>query len=484
MPTTKTTKQPSATTTPPQPTHHEKGLFLFHRDLRIVDNTGLLRALKECDKLYTCFIFTPEQIGRGNKYRSKNAIQFMMESLKELSAEIHEHGGELIVMYGDTTAMTRLLIHRLGVSAIYTNKDYTPYALERESKLSQLSKSLQKTFVETSDYYLYEPGSVTTSTHKYYQKYTPFYDAVVHRKVDLPHSYTKHSYRSLSSFSGHVEYRTTLKEMMEKYGSVPSHTIAVNGGREKGLIRLRRATHNQSHYTTQRDNLMYETTLLSAYIKFGCISVREAYHAFVKAYGKTSGLVRELIWREFFAHVLYGFSGVLDGYTFKGIPWRTSKSNLEKWKKGQTGFPIVDACMRQMNETGYMHNRGRMIVANFLVKTLLLNWKWGEMYFAQTLVDYDVASNNGNWQSISGTGADQKPYFRDMNPWIQSSKFDADAEYIKKWVPELREVEPNDIHKWELYWNAPKYRGVRYPKPMVAYGEQKAKMLEMYREAK
>lgn len=476
---------PTQTTSSHHPTtHHDKGLFIFHRDLRIVDNNGLLRALKECKKVYTCFIFTPEQISKSNKYRSKNAIQFMIESLKELSRVLKEHGGELIVMYGDTTAMTRLLIRRLDVSVVYTNKDYTPYALERESKLSRLSKSLQTTFVETSDYYLYEPGSIVTSTHKFYQKYTPFYHAVVRRKVDTPHSYNKNTYNRLSVFSGPLEYRTTLIEMSGKYGSATNGTIAVNGGRERGLLRLSRATHNQSHYTNERDNLKYETTLLSAYIKFGCVSVREVYHAFARAYGPSSGLIRELIWREFFAHVLFGFSGVLDGYTYTGIRWRTSESHFDKWKKGQTGFPIVDACMRQMNETGYMHNRGRMIVANFLVKTLLLNWKWGEAYFAQSLVDYDVASNNGNWQSISGTGADQKPYFRDMNPWIQSSKFDADARYIKRWVPELRNVEPNAIHKWELYWNDPKYKDVQYPKPMVSYGEQKVKMLEMYREAR
>jgi deoxyribodipyrimidine photo-lyase len=139
--------------------------------------------------------------------------------------------------------------------------------------------------------------------------------------------------------------------------------------------------------------------------------------------------------------------------------------------------------MRQMNHTGYMHNRGRMIVANFLVKTLLINWKWGERYFAQQLTDYDPASNNGNWQSISATGVDQKPYFRDMNPWIQSSKFDPDAEYIKRWVPELSNVSSNEIHKWDLYWNDPKHKNTQYPKPMVFYGEQKMKMLEMYRDA-
>lgn len=474
--------KPSASSSEKQ--HHEKGLFVFHRDLRIVDNVGLIRAAKECRQLYTCFIFTPEQIGTRNKYRSKNAIQFMMESLVELSKELREHGGELIILFGDTTTMIRYLVNRLDISAIYTNKDYTPYAIERESKVNGLSKSLQKTFIETNDYYLYEPGSVTTSTGKCYQKFTPFYDVVVKKPVNPPVAYTKYSYRSLSKFTGNLEYKTTLREMMEKYGGVPSPTILVNGGRKRALVRLRRATNNQSHYTEKRDQLIYETTLLSAYIKFGCVSVREVYHAFVSSYGRGSGLIRELIWREFFAHVLFGFSGVLDGYTYTGIRWRTSKTGFEKWKKGQTGFPIVDACMRQMNETGYMHNRGRMIVANFLVKTLLINWKWGEEYFAQTLVDYDVASNNGNWQSISGTGADQKPYFRDMNPWIQSAKFDTNAEYIKRWVPELRNVDSNAIHKWELYWNDAKYRGTKYPKPMVSYGEQKAKMLEMYRESR
>lgn len=462
---------------------HEKGLFIFHRDLRIIDNIGLIQAFVECEKVYTCFIFTPEQVGRANKYRSKRAIQFMIESLTELAKDIREHGGELILMYGDPTAMSRYLIHRLDVSAVYTNKDYSPYALERELKLAHLCKTLQKTFVETSDYYLYEPGSITTSTHKYYQKFTPFYDAVVGRKVPAPYPYYKRYYERLSQFSGRLDYSTSLREMMGKYVGVPSELVLVRGGRENALLRLRQATRNQKNYDTERDYLGYETTLLSAFIKFGCVSVRETYHAFSKAYGPRSGLIRELIWREFFAHVLFGFSGVLDGYTYKGIHWRTSAADLEKWKRGQTGFPIVDACMRQLNETGYMHNRGRMIVANFLVKTLLIHWKRGEEYFAQMLVDYDPASNNGNWQSISATGVDQKPYFRDMNPWIQSAKFDPETEYIKRWVPELRNVDSNAIHKWELYWNDPKYRGTRYPKPMVVYGEQKTKMLEMYRNA-
>jgi deoxyribodipyrimidine photo-lyase len=466
------------------PKQYVKGLFIFHRDLRIVDNIGLIRSLVECETVYTCFIFTPEQVSKHNRYRSTRAIQFMIESLQELARDIQQYDGKLIILYGDPIAMTRYLIHRLGVAAVYTNKDYSPYAIERERKTASLCKSLQKSFIETSDYYLYEPGSVVTSTNKYYQKFTPFYDAVVGRAVPAPYPNYSRQYNGLSAFSGQLDYMASLREMMSKYVGVPSETVVVHGGRENALIRLRQAGRRQDKYDSQRDFLEYETTLLSSFIKFGCISIREVYHAFVKAYGKHSGIVRELIWREFFAHILFGFSGVLNGYTYKNVKWHTSPTRLEKWKRGQTGFPIVDACMRQLAETGYMHNRGRMIVANFLVKTLLIHWKHGEEYFAQMLVDYDPASNNGNWQSISGTGVDQKPYFRDMNPWIQSAKFDPEARYIKHWVPELRNVDPNAIHKWELYWNDTKYRGIKYYKPMVVYGEQKSKMLEMYRDAK
>lgn len=249
---------------------------------------------------------------------------------------------------------------------------------------------------------------------------------------------------------------------------------------------MRKALREQSHYASQRDFFTYETTYLSAYIKFGCVSIREVYHSFRNKYGVSSGIIRELIWREFFAHVLYAYPEVLDGSyqpSLKHISWRMSTKHFYKWMTGQTGFPLVDACMRQMNATGYMHNRGRMLVASFLCKVLLLDWRLGEQYFAQTLTDYDPASNNGNWQGISGTGVDMKPYFRDMNPWIQSAKFDPDAEFIKRWVPELVSVSPQHIHNWEKYHTNKDNKEVKYPSPMVDYAEQKDKMLAMYESA-
>ena len=196
-------------------------------------------------------------------------------------------------------------------------------------------------------------------------------------------------------------------------------------------------------------------------------------------YGLKCGLLRELVWRDFFAHILNGFPEVMRGsFAYKNIRWSENRDHFSRWKQGKTGFPMVDACMRQLNATGYMHNRGRMLVATFLCKTLLIDWRWGERYFAQKLTDYDPASNNGNWQSISSTGVDRKPYFRDMSPWIQMQKFDRDAEYIKEWVPELCEVDTRDIMNWDTAHT--KYPANLYFKPIVDYSEQKAKMMEMY----
>ena len=464
------------------PKQFPKGLFVFHRDLRIVDNAGLVNAMMLCEKVYTCFVGTPEQISAKNLYRSTNAVRFMLESLDELARDIHRSGGELLFLYGDTTDVIGDAATKLGVSAVFTNKDYTPYAIERDTKLSKWCASKGIAYNESADYYLFEPGTVLTTTGKPYQKYTPFYDAVIHLRVPAPYPTYRRLFTSLEPAPHGVELArlTTLEYLKSKFVSVESR-VPIRGGRTEGLAKLAAAAKQQDKYDERRDYLTYETTGLSAYIKFGCVSVREVYRDFVRAYGPKSGLIRELFWREFFAHVLYGFPHALKGYTKQKIPWRHNTRDFLLWKKGQTGFPLVDAAMRQLNITGFMHNRARMVVANFLVKTLLIDWRWGEAYFAQQLTDYDVASNNGNWQSISGTGVDQKPYFRDMNPWLQSVKFDPDAAYIKRWVPELASLPPVEIHKWDVFSSDPKHRKTKYPKPMVSYPEQKEKMLEMYR---
>jgi len=460
---------------------YQNGLFIFHRDFRITDNIGLLEASSQCKRVYTCFIFTPEQVGKSNDYRSDNAIQFMIESLEDLRKSIQSKNGELIILHGDHKKSVAELAKTLNINCVFFNKDYSPYAVERDNEIIEYCKRHQINCLPQSDYYLYEPGTVLNGSGGFYKKFTPFYEQVL--KIEIKKS-TKRTITNLSKTTLEIENSITLRNAFSKF-THNNDTIAVNGGRQWAKQMLARSLITQANYSNEHDFLFNPTSGLSAPIKFGCISVREVYDAFKQKFGAKSDIIRQLIWREFYAHVLYGYPDVLgQSYqpSYRKIKWRTSERDFHAWKNGETGFPVVDACMHQLNETGYMHNRGRMIVANFLVKTLLLDWRLGERYFAQKLVDYDPASNNGNWQGISGTGVDLKPYFRDMNPWIQSAKFDKDCVYIKKWVPELANVEPRDIHKWYIMCNDTKYHKTRYYTPIVDYDEQKKKMLELYKK--
>lgn len=457
------------------------GLFIFHRDLRIIDNIGLHQANKECTKLYTCFIFTPDQVGNSNHYRSNNAIQFMIESLGELASTIKKEGGNLLTLYGKQILVLEKLIKELNIESIYFNKDYSPYALARDEATELLCKRMDVSCQMFSDYYLFEPGTVISSgSNEAYKKYTPFYQEVIHYPVKLPIKTTSYHFaKSNIVFENQISLEVAFSKFTEN-----NPNILVHGGRFEGLQRLRTALQMQEKYDENRDFFTYKTSYLSSYIKFGCISVREVYYSFRKKFGLKHGLIRELIWREFFAHVLYAYPEVVGRsyqVKYRSLKWHNSKVAFKKWMTGKTGFPLVDACMRELNTTGYMHNRGRMTVASFLIKVLLIDWRWGEKYFAQNLTDYDIASNNGNWQGISGTGVDMKPYFRDMNPWIQSFKYDPKTEYIKKWVPELESVSSNDIHTWHTSCDFEKYKNVRYPKPMVDYNIQKEKMLDFYK---
>lgn len=459
--------------------NYDKGLFIFHRDFRLVDNIGLLNACSQCKELYLCFIFTPDQVGKTNSYRSLNAIQFMIESLDELKDEIKKQGGELLIFYGKQTKIIEQFIQK-QIQAVFFNKDYTPYAVERDTEAEALCKKHNIDCNMFSDYYLFEPGTIKSGGKDVYKKYTPFYDAVINMKINNP---LGEHVKNIVKNSPKMDNIITLDKARSLF-TKENPTILVNGGRIEALKKLKTALTEQKKYDETRDYFINNTTFLSSYIKFGCVSVREVYHAFKDKFGVKHGLIRELLWREFFAHILYAYpETMVSSHNFKNIKWRNSKSDFEKWCNGETGFPTIDAFMRQMNETGFMHNRGRMSVANFLSKTLLLDWRLGAKYFAQKLTDYDVASNQGNWQSVASTGVYSGAYFRDMNPWIQSKKFDKDAEFIKKWIPELNEVEARDIHKWGVMCDDPKYKDIKYKKPMVDYSEQKEKMLSMYRNA-
>jgi deoxyribodipyrimidine photo-lyase len=337
----------------------------------------------------------------------------------------------------------------------------------------------------SADYCLHAPGSILNGQKRAFHKFTPFYEAALDLSVDAPKRAIQLS--ALSKTTGkRLSHKIGLDEAKHVFvGNRGNAQLAVHGGRPEGLKQLSKALRDQHDYAKTRDYMAHETSMLSAHLKFGTVSVREVYHTFLRKYGKHHELLRQLIWRDFFVHLLFFYPENLEhmySKQYERIRWSTSTSDLEAWKSGHTGFPLVDAAMRQLNATGYMHNRGRMLVANFLVKTLLLDWREGERYFAQKLTDYDVGSNLGNWQSIVGGGAYAGAWFRDMNPWIQSKKFDPDAAYIKKWVPELTDVPAKDIHRWNVVYQD-KYKGkTAYPSTIVDYSEQKKKFFELYRK--
>lgn len=451
----------------------ENGLFIFRRDLRIIDNNGLNLLNEKCKNVYTIFIFTPEQVGSGNKYKSDNSVQFMIESLQDLASQINKSGGHLYTFYGHNDKIVADCIKAFDINVICFNLDISPYAKERDEKIIKLCEHMKTYVMYDYDYYLHQPGTIVNGSGEPYQKFTPYYNTALKKKIESPAGPRKIHFKRSES---HITGKILLEQAFNKF-TKENPDILVHGGRPEAIKTLKTAVRTQTHYPKTHNELDKQTTQLSAYLKFGCISIREAYKAL---HGKRD-IIRQLIWRDFYANILYSFPHVL-GHAMKQkynkVHWHHNTNWFKAWCDGETGYPVVDAGMRQLNETGYMHNRARLIVASFLTKTLLIDWREGEKYFATKLTDYDPASNNGNWQWVASTGADSQPYFRIFNPWEQAKNFDPDCEYIKKWVPELADVPDKDILNWETEFN--NYKDVKYQKPIVDYKKQKDLALKMF----
>lgn len=451
-----------------------KGLFIFRRDFRLTDNTALLLASKKCEKIYTIFIFTPEQVTDKNRFKSDISIAFMIGALGELAKEIRKKGGQLVTLFGENDNVVEKCIDTWGIDAVYWNKDYTPYAKKRDASVEKICKEKGIDVCISDDYYLNPPGTILTGAGTSYLKYTPYMNKSFAKGFRSPSSARPQFLsRSTKKINGK---ELSLKEAESNFVET-NQELVETFKREKALEILKKASQFKNYHQTRND-LELPTTRLSAPIKYGIISIREV----AKAFKSNRDLLRQLVWRDFYAQILNAEPQVLGSALkpqYNNIKWVGSHAHFVKWCKGETGFPIVDAAMREMNETGYMHNRGRLIVASFLIKTLLVDWQKGEKYFATRLVDYDPSSNNGNWQWVASTGADSQPYFRIFNPWSQSKEHDPEATYIKHWVPELAEVPAKCIHTWNEC--AAEFKGIDYPKPIVDYKEQREKALKMYK---
>ena len=417
-------------------------IFWFRRDLRLEDNVGLSRALESGYPVLPLFIFDTEITDELPKNDPR--VSFIYKQLAEIDKRLKGYGSSLLIKKGDAFTVFLDIIKEYNVKQVFANKDYEPAAIARDESIKTLVSDYDISFNTYKDQVIFEENEVLKDNGEPYTVYTPFKNKW--RQRLSPQSYQSVECDTTAFFKQSIEFPS-----MAELGYEASN-IEV---RDFNLDAI-------TDYAIKRDYPGEDAgSYLGPHLRFGTVSVRKMI---TYSLDKSEIFTNELIWREFFMQIMYHFPHVVNR-NFKSkydhIEWRNNESDFKRWCKGDTGYPLVDAGMRELNETGYMHNRVRMITASFLVKHLLIDWRWGEAYFAEKLLDYELSSNNGNWQWVAGTGCDAAPYFRVFNPSEQIKKFDKQHEYIKRWVPELS--------------------GLKYPEPMVDHKFARERALKVYK---
>ena len=432
---------------------YKKSLFIFRRDLRIQDNVGLIESLQNSKEVIPCFIYDENIIKKLKD--SEFRWNFLNESLVDLDNELKKKGTSLQVLEGKPEKIIDSMIKKHNLNAIFLNTDFTNYAQRRDEKIFQVSKKNKISFHSTLDFLLHNPNEIKTNEGSPYTIYSFFYKKARQFPVKKIIKNIKKNYS-----------KEIISNDQIKKSEIKNNDII--GGRKEALKILRGLDKFRDYDKVRDFPGLNQTTMLSAHNKFGTVSVREVHKEIKEVLGSDHTIMGEIYWREFFSHILFHFpyaQKTTFRKKFQKIPWSKSKESFKKWCEGETGFPIVDAGMRQLNQTGFMHNRVRMVVASFLTKDLHMDWRLGEKYFEEKLIDHDPAVNSGNWQWAASTGCDSVPYFRIFNPWRQQERFDLNCDYIKKWVPELEKIEPKVIHKlWEKFPT-----NLEYPKPMLTH---------------
>jgi len=455
-------------------------IFIHRRDLRHEDNTTLLKMNEKYNNITPIFIFNSNQIyPEKNKYFSNNLVEFLIESLIELYDSYKKKKIVMQFFEGEIIDILNKIHKKHNINSLGFNSDYSPFSKNRDNTIIEWCNKHNIEVFNEEDMLLSSinnGNSLNPNTQKPYVVYTPFMKNLMKFDVD---KLNKKKVK-FNSTTINISEREVNKEQLNKF-YIKNPDIHVKSGRKKGIEILKNIS-KFSHYDTKRNDLSYSTTNLSAYINMGVVSIREVYFSVKNSLGKNNGLIRELYWRDFYYNILNYFPHVI-GNSFKEnydqIKWKTNKKHFEAWKNGTTGFPVVDAAMTQLNTTGYMHNRGRMIVASFLTKDLMIDWREGEKYFATKLVDYNMSANNGGWQWAAGTGTDAQPYFRIFNPWTQSEKFDPNCTYIKKWLPVLKDIPNKHIHNWNKYCND---YNIDYNCPIIEHDKARKQALDLYKK--
>ena len=425
-------------------------IFWFRRDLRLHDNAGLYHALKDGNPVLPIFIFD-RNILEELEDKNDRRVEFIHLAVQDIQQQLVKMGSSLDVRYGTPVEVYNELLSEFNVKKVFANHDYEPYAKQRDAAIEKLVKGHGATFHTFKDQVILEKDEVLKDDGKPYTVFTPYsrkWKAVL---TDF----------HLKPYSSKKYFENFYKQREQKLIPLEQMGFAATGQSFPGKEWLGQIIRN---YKEQRDIPSIQgTSRLSVHLRFGTISIRTLA---AEAGALNETFLNELIWRDFYHMILWHFPKVV-GHAFKPeydkIRWRNNEKEFKAWCDGKTGYPIVDAGMRELNATGFMHNRVRMIVASFLTKHLLIDWRWGEAYFAKKLLDFDLAANNGGWQWAAGSGCDAAPYFRVFNPYLQTKKFDPELKYVRKWVPEFEEL--------------------TYPQPIVEHEVARKRCLETYAAA-
>lgn len=461
-------------------------VFIFRRDLRLQDNTALIQALRDGYKVLPIFVFTPEQIlKKKNSYFSHPAVQFMCESLEDLNEQLKKYHSQLHLFFGSNRDVLESIAKHHSIQAVYFNEDYSVYAKKRDKEIITWCEKKNIRCQTKEDYGLLPLNKGLLEDKRPYMVLAQFYKKIM-KEIQIA-SVDSYKFKKDNFLSTSLPLQITIENMHTYYDSTPD--LAIHGGRTLGLQGIKRLEILKDYQKERDYPALHKTSMMSPHLKFGTVSIREMYWAIEKLYGKEHGLIRELIFRDFYLKI-YALQPklqrdvALHKHFDEAIPWSYDKKLFKAWGEGLTGYPLVDAGMRELNNTGHQHNRIRMLCGSVLTKYFLIDWRWGLKYYYTHLVDADIYSNTAGWGFVSSTGPDGVPYFRaPFNPFIQSSKFDKEAEYIQNWVPELKEVSPKDIHNWFNPEVRSKYPMVNYPAPIVNHKEASARALKVFKEA-
>ena len=468
---------------------YTKSLVWFRRDLRDYDHAALYHALKNSEQVFCIFVFDTDILDQLQN-KADRRVEFIWESVRELKAALQSHGGDLIVTHGKASDIIPQQAKSLGVNAVFSNRDYEPRAIERDADVAQQLAQASIEFHQFKDQVIFEQDEVLTQQGKAYGVFTPYKNAHLKKLNDF---YLKpypcdpyfsrlapHQANAMPDLEDIGFQRTNLSEMKLPTGMQGAKTLF-----EDFTSRINQY-HEARNYPAVKG-----PSYLSVHLRFGTISIRHLARTAWQMPGiGAETWLNELIWRDFYFQILHHHPKIASGQAYKaefnGLKFSNELALFEAWCEGKTGYPLVDAAMRQLNQTGYMHNRLRMVVASFLVKDLLIDWRWGERYFAENLIDFDFSANNGGWQWAASTGCDAQPWFRIFNPITQSEKFDPTGKFIRKYVPELAACNDKEIH---APWLIPAMRqtmlalkiGESYPEPIVNHAIQREKALSLYK---